>query len=169
MLGVGVSSFAYPFGRFDARSHSIARKYFACAVSDRLGWVRPRSDPFALERLDAYYLKNEKLFSLMPTLWLRWYILVRRIPRDLWMWRAHCGLARMAAASTFSIQTVNDSRACNPNVMIQRPSAATMFSQFTWIDLAPCGLRHRIAVSIDLILSANSLSATRAKRTTRQV
>jgi hypothetical protein len=83
MLGVRVSSFAYPFGRFNASSRAIAQKYFACAVSDRLGWVRQDSDLLALERLDAYYLKNEKLFAALPTAWLRGYILARRIPRDL--------------------------------------------------------------------------------------
>jgi peptidoglycan/xylan/chitin deacetylase (PgdA/CDA1 family) len=83
MLGASVTAFAYPFGRFDARSHAIAQKYFACAVSDRLGWVRRASDLFALERLDAYYLQNKNFFGALSTLWFRGYIFGRSIPRNL--------------------------------------------------------------------------------------
>jgi peptidoglycan/xylan/chitin deacetylase (PgdA/CDA1 family) len=82
-LGVPVSSFAYPFGRYDETSQQIARAHFICACSDRLGLIDRRSDPYALERIDAYYLNNEKLFGLVETGLFPWYILGRRIPRQI--------------------------------------------------------------------------------------
>ncbi|HEX7588217.1 MAG TPA: polysaccharide deacetylase family protein [Anaerolineae bacterium] len=82
-LGCRVSSFAYPFGRYDATSHAAARAHFACACSDRLGLMGHRSDPYALERVDMYYLRNVKLFGLVQTGLFPWYILIRRIPREI--------------------------------------------------------------------------------------
>ena len=83
ILGADVSSFAYPFGRLDARSRSIAQKYFSRAVSDRLGWAHTRSDLWALERLDAFYMKNAKYWDALFTPWFRGYIFARRVPREL--------------------------------------------------------------------------------------
>jgi peptidoglycan/xylan/chitin deacetylase (PgdA/CDA1 family) len=82
-LGAAAATFAYPYGRYDARSCAIARKYFACAVSDRLGLVKQCSDVYALERVETYYLRHERFFEMMPTRWFELYLLARRIPRDL--------------------------------------------------------------------------------------
>jgi peptidoglycan/xylan/chitin deacetylase (PgdA/CDA1 family) len=84
--GAQVSSFAYPFGRFDERSRQIARQYFACACSDRLGLANAQSDLYALERVDAYYLRSEKAFDLLPTKFFSGYILSRSLPRRLRRW-----------------------------------------------------------------------------------
>jgi peptidoglycan/xylan/chitin deacetylase (PgdA/CDA1 family) len=83
ITGVQVSSFAYPFGRFDDRSREIARQYFSSACSDRLGIAGGRSDVYALERVDAYYLRSEKAFDLLPTKLFSAYILSRSVPRRL--------------------------------------------------------------------------------------
>ena len=80
-LGAPVECFAYPYGRFDRQSHELARRYFSCACSDRLGLVRVDSDPYALERVETYYLRTDRLFALVPTAWLRWYIGARNVPR----------------------------------------------------------------------------------------
>ncbi len=82
-LGTHIATFAYPYGRFDARSCAIAQKYFACAVSDRLGLVNQCSDVYAVERVETYYLRHERFFEMMPTRWFEVYILARRIPRNL--------------------------------------------------------------------------------------
>ena len=82
-LGVSVTSFAYPFGRFDAQCHRIAQRYFSCACADTLGLISAKSDPFALERVDAYYLRTERLFSLTVSTLFPWYILARNVPRSL--------------------------------------------------------------------------------------
>jgi peptidoglycan/xylan/chitin deacetylase (PgdA/CDA1 family) len=80
-LGAHVSCFAYPYGRYDRRSREIARMHFACACSDRLGLVTAGSDPYALERVDAYYLRKDRLFDLMFSEFFPWYIRMRSIPR----------------------------------------------------------------------------------------
>ena len=82
-LGASVESFAYPFGRYDAQSHSIAQRHFTCACADTLGLLSARSDPFAMERVDAYYLRTRRLFGLMPTGAFPWYVRARSIPRRL--------------------------------------------------------------------------------------
>jgi peptidoglycan/xylan/chitin deacetylase (PgdA/CDA1 family) len=83
MLGAAVRSFAYPFGRYDRRSQDIAREHFACACSDVLALVTPRSDPHALERVDAYYLRPDGLFRVMLTRFLPCYVRTRRITRGV--------------------------------------------------------------------------------------
>ena len=82
-LGAPVTCFAYPYGRHDHRSREIVRQHFACACSDRLGLVTAGSDPYALERVDAYYLRTDRLFGVMLTKLFPWYIRGRSIPRRL--------------------------------------------------------------------------------------
>jgi len=82
-LGCAVASFAYPYGHFDQRSLAIIRQHFACACSDRLGLVGPRSDPYTLERVDAYYLRSDRLFALIASRYFPLYVTVRSIPRRI--------------------------------------------------------------------------------------
>jgi peptidoglycan/xylan/chitin deacetylase (PgdA/CDA1 family) len=80
-LGARVSAFAYPFGRHDRRTRAIARRHFACACATRLGRVGPESDRYALERIDAHYLRTDRLFRLLASRALPWYLRARAIPR----------------------------------------------------------------------------------------
>lgn len=80
-LGTPVRSFAYPFGRYDDRSRQIVQRHFQCGCSDRLGLITPSSDPYALERVDGYYLRTDRLFAVMSTRWLSCYVRARSIPR----------------------------------------------------------------------------------------
>jgi peptidoglycan/xylan/chitin deacetylase (PgdA/CDA1 family) len=82
-LGARVDCFAYPYGRYDQRTREIAGKHFACACSDELGLVAADSDLYALERVDAYYLRTDRLFRVMLTEWFPWYIRARGVPRHL--------------------------------------------------------------------------------------
>lgn len=82
-LGKPVKSFAYPYGRYDARSREMAEEYFSCACGDTLGLLSVRSDPYALERVDAYYLRTTRLFALMITRLFPWYVVARNVPRQL--------------------------------------------------------------------------------------
>ena len=82
-LGAPVECFAYPYGRHDARSRALARRYFACACGDRLGLMHAGSDPYAVERVEAYYLRTARLFDLLSTRWLSWYLRARSLPRAL--------------------------------------------------------------------------------------
>ena len=82
-LGTAVTCFAYPYGRYDERSRALARELFACACSDALGLVTRRSDPWALERVDAYYLRTDRRFDVALTRWLPHYLRVLDVPRRL--------------------------------------------------------------------------------------
>jgi peptidoglycan/xylan/chitin deacetylase (PgdA/CDA1 family) len=82
-LGAAVPCFAYPYGHHDRRTREIVRMHFACACSDRLGLVTIGSDPYALERVDAYYLRSNRLFDLMFTGLFPWCIRLHGIPRRM--------------------------------------------------------------------------------------
>jgi peptidoglycan/xylan/chitin deacetylase (PgdA/CDA1 family) len=82
-LGVPVTSFAYPYGRYNYRIHEMVQQSFTCACSDKLGLMSVDSDPYALERVDAYYLRSDKLFDLILTEKFPSYIQVRGIFRRI--------------------------------------------------------------------------------------
>jgi peptidoglycan/xylan/chitin deacetylase (PgdA/CDA1 family) len=83
VLGAPVTSFAYPDGYYDIRVQRLVREYFSCACSDQLGLATPASDPYALERVDTYYLRSESLFSLTLGRSFPWYVRARSIPRTV--------------------------------------------------------------------------------------
>lgn len=82
-LGAPVHSFAYPFGHYDSQSLEIARCHFDCACSANLGFITRRSPIYAVERLDAYYLRSNILADLMLTRIFGPYIRARRIIRGI--------------------------------------------------------------------------------------
>jgi peptidoglycan/xylan/chitin deacetylase (PgdA/CDA1 family) len=82
-LGTPVSCFAYPFGRYNHRVRNIVRENFSCACSDKLGMISKNSDIYAFERVDAYYLRTDRLFQIMLNRLFPWYVLARSIPRDI--------------------------------------------------------------------------------------
>jgi peptidoglycan/xylan/chitin deacetylase (PgdA/CDA1 family) len=82
-LGIPVCSFAYPYGKYNAETIEVAQQYFVCACSDDLGLLTKESKPYALERVDTYYLRSERLFDLMFTDLFPLYVLLRGIPRRI--------------------------------------------------------------------------------------
>jgi hypothetical protein len=48
-----------------------------------MGLVTRDSDQYALERVDAYYFRSDKLFDIMLTKLFPWYVVARRIPRRI--------------------------------------------------------------------------------------
>ena len=82
-LGADITTFAYPFGRYDTRTRAIAARYFACACSDKLGLANTRSDLYTLERVDAYYLRDAWISNLVTSDVFPWYIRARNVPREL--------------------------------------------------------------------------------------
>jgi peptidoglycan/xylan/chitin deacetylase (PgdA/CDA1 family) len=82
-LGTSVESLAYPYGRFDQRSLAIARQHFACACTDKMGLVSPTSDHHALERVDAYYLRSDRLFGLVASGLFPLYVAAVSVPRRI--------------------------------------------------------------------------------------
>jgi peptidoglycan/xylan/chitin deacetylase (PgdA/CDA1 family) len=82
-LGSSVDTFAYPFGRYDKRCRELVSQYFLCACSDKLGLVRPSSDTYAVERVDTYYLRSERLLTSIFATWFPYYVWARAIPRQI--------------------------------------------------------------------------------------
>jgi len=82
-LGIPILCFAYPYGRHDSRSRAFVQKHFACACSDRLGLIDAGCDLFAMDRVDAYYLRTERLFGIMLSRFFSWYIRACNFPRRL--------------------------------------------------------------------------------------
>jgi peptidoglycan/xylan/chitin deacetylase (PgdA/CDA1 family) len=80
-LSAPVTSFAYPYGRCNGRVREIVQEHFACACSDELGLVSQNSDLYALERVDTFYLRTDRLFSMMLTRFFPWYIWACSVPR----------------------------------------------------------------------------------------
>jgi peptidoglycan/xylan/chitin deacetylase (PgdA/CDA1 family) len=80
-LGSTVDTFAYPFGRHDERCRELVSRHFVCACSDRLGLLRPSADVYTMARVDAYYLRSERLFRAMLTSFFPLYVQARSIPR----------------------------------------------------------------------------------------
>jgi peptidoglycan/xylan/chitin deacetylase (PgdA/CDA1 family) len=80
-LGAPVGCFAYPYGAADRQSRRIVAESFGYACSDRLGVVTARSDPYALERVDAYYLRAVWLFKMIFSEMFPWYLRARNLPR----------------------------------------------------------------------------------------
>lgn len=83
VLGEPVRSFAYPYGRYDERSMGIAGRLFDCACSDELGLLTLESNRYALGRVDAYYLKDERLSGLMLSGLFPYYVRLRNVPRKI--------------------------------------------------------------------------------------
>lgn len=82
-LNTPVYCFAYPYGRYNHRVRNIVREHFSCACSDKLGLINKKSDLYAFERVDAYYLRTDRLFQIMLTRFFSWYVLARSIPRGI--------------------------------------------------------------------------------------
>jgi peptidoglycan/xylan/chitin deacetylase (PgdA/CDA1 family) len=77
-----VDTFAYPYGAYDSTIRDLVRAHFDLACSAALGYVRPGSDPLALERLDMYYLRTEDFFHQLLSWRTDAYLRVRRALRD---------------------------------------------------------------------------------------
>lgn len=82
-LGAPVTAFAYPYGKYDAHSLAITQREFACACSDELGLFTASGNLHAIPRVDAFYLRGERLFGLVRSPGLPLYILLRSVPRTL--------------------------------------------------------------------------------------
>ena len=81
-LGSEVTTFAYPFGKFNSSAKRVAEKMFKAACSTNLGKVNCSSDFFSLERVDAYYLSNPKIFNSLSSKTFDRYLWFRQSLRD---------------------------------------------------------------------------------------
>ena len=79
--GRAARALAYPYGARSAAVEALARRHFDAACGTALGLAGPRSNPFDLERVDAYYLKPAGLAGRLGTAQARAYLAARRIMR----------------------------------------------------------------------------------------
>ncbi|NOT46369.1 MAG: polysaccharide deacetylase family protein [Acidobacteria bacterium] len=82
-LGRETTTFAYPFGRHDAAIRQIAVANFEAACSTDLGKVTPRSDFSLLNRIDSYYLSNQRLFEMIESAIFENYMSFRQVMRNV--------------------------------------------------------------------------------------
>jgi peptidoglycan/xylan/chitin deacetylase (PgdA/CDA1 family) len=78
--GVAVESFAYPYGlRPDEAAQPLVERTYRAACTTSFGSVTPRTDPFALPRIDAHYLRRPALLRRAVLGTLGPYLLLRRV------------------------------------------------------------------------------------------
>lgn len=82
-LGSAVEMFAYPYGKFNADVKRLTEQNYAAACSTNLGKVRESSDFYSLERVDTYYLKNERIFKSLESFSFDRYLQIRQAMRKL--------------------------------------------------------------------------------------
>jgi peptidoglycan/xylan/chitin deacetylase (PgdA/CDA1 family) len=82
-LGQPVDSLAYPYGAHKAAVRRAAAGEYRLACSTGLGYCAAGSDPYGLERLDTYYLRNLHLFRELFSPRAQAYFRARRLMRDL--------------------------------------------------------------------------------------
>jgi peptidoglycan/xylan/chitin deacetylase (PgdA/CDA1 family) len=82
-IGCEVTTFAYPFGKFNAKVKETVEKSYEAACSVTLGKVHQGSDFFGLERVDAYYLADPRIFSHISSKSFDGYLRIRQFIRNI--------------------------------------------------------------------------------------
>lgn len=73
-----VCSFAYPYGDYNAEVRARVAALYSSACGTRLGFAGKHSDLFALERIDAYYLRSSFMASQIGAAWMAPYLRLRQ-------------------------------------------------------------------------------------------
>jgi peptidoglycan/xylan/chitin deacetylase (PgdA/CDA1 family) len=76
-LGSQVRAFAYPYGEVSPALEQLVAAHYRAGFGTRLGLVRSASRPAAFERVDAYYLRQPRLFEALGARWLAHYLSFR--------------------------------------------------------------------------------------------
>jgi len=82
-LGTEPSTFAYPFGRSNARVRRMAAAHFRASCSTDLGMVRSGCDTTSLSRIDTYYLSEQRRFETIATSGFENYMRFRQLLRSV--------------------------------------------------------------------------------------
>lgn len=82
-LGRETTTFAYPFGRANAAVRKTANRNFEASCSTDLGKVNARSNLSSLNRIDSYYLSNQRLFAGLETAAFDNYLRLRQAMRHI--------------------------------------------------------------------------------------
>ncbi len=93
-VGRAPEVFAYPYGWFDRRVLDFTRRHFSYAVTTRMGTLEEMDDRLQVPRLDAYYLRNERVHRWIGHRRFDAYVGVRGFLRRL---KAHPGEIEVVA------------------------------------------------------------------------
>jgi peptidoglycan/xylan/chitin deacetylase (PgdA/CDA1 family) len=85
-VGVVVTSFAYPFGLWNAAARRIASQHFECACTTGLRTATSESDAYTLPRIECSYFRSVRMFRLLASPALPAYLAARRVPRAMRAW-----------------------------------------------------------------------------------
>ena len=75
--------FCYPYGIWNPAVRDVVRRHYRAACSTGAGLVEPASDPYALPRVDAHYVRDPAWFHRMFSLSFGAYVALRRLIRRL--------------------------------------------------------------------------------------
>ena len=74
-----IDFFSYPYGRYNDEVLYHAKKIYQGACTAKLGFADNNSDPYTLERIDVYYIKNRVVFRKLCNPLVNNYLNLRRI------------------------------------------------------------------------------------------
>lgn len=77
-IGQAVTTFAYPYGRFNPTTQHLVAESFAGACTTAPGRAGPHSIPSAIPRADVFYLQSPPLFRRLDGSLLFSYLKLRR-------------------------------------------------------------------------------------------
>lgn len=77
-LGHSVELFSYPYGRVSQSSAAMVQQTYLGACTTRLGPVKDKSDPWAIQRIDSHYVRRPQMFKMLSSPALSLYLGIRR-------------------------------------------------------------------------------------------
>jgi peptidoglycan/xylan/chitin deacetylase (PgdA/CDA1 family) len=82
-IGKRPSSFAYPYGIYDAATIGAVSKSFSIACTTRFDFLNDLDNPFELPRLDTYYFRDNRILEEWGTARFKAYVKLRKAARTL--------------------------------------------------------------------------------------
>ena len=82
-LGHAIDLFAFPYGKYNRQVLADVENSYSGACSTELGLVSPRSNPFELERIEMFYLRDPLVFRSITKPLMNPYLSARRWLRAL--------------------------------------------------------------------------------------
>jgi peptidoglycan/xylan/chitin deacetylase (PgdA/CDA1 family) len=82
-LEIPIQTFAYPYGQYNDAVVEIVKRAYLGACTTRLAFVQAGTNPFKLDRVDAYYLQSQAKFEKLFSKGLDTYLTFRRFAREV--------------------------------------------------------------------------------------
>jgi peptidoglycan/xylan/chitin deacetylase (PgdA/CDA1 family) len=76
-----VYSLAYPYGGVSPRVRALTARYYRFACTTRLALSEPIGDPLRIDRIDMYYMQDERRFGKLLDGGLHGWLFLRRLLR----------------------------------------------------------------------------------------